>query len=93
MAETLKIALRGFLRGFVDLGRGFDWSCQTGQCAADRFIVSLAQVFAFLLTVLLLQCGTYLIAADKPLGGYASLILGLLSAITAIAAGGKSQKQ
>ena len=73
MAETLKIALRGFLRGFVDLGRGFDWSCQTGQCAADRFIVSLAQVFAFLLTVLLLQCGTYLIAADKPLGGYASL--------------------
>lgn len=93
MAETLKIALRGFWRGFVDLGRGFDWSCQTGQCAADRFIVSLARVFAFLLTVLLLQCGTYLIAADKPLGGYVSLILGLLSAITAIAAGGKSQKQ
>lgn len=26
MAETLKIALRGFWRGFVDLGRGFDWS-------------------------------------------------------------------
>lgn len=26
MAENLKIALRGFWRGFVDLGRGFDWS-------------------------------------------------------------------
>ncbi len=26
MAESIRIALRGFLRGFVDLGRGFDWS-------------------------------------------------------------------
>ena len=26
MAENLKIALRGFWHGFVDLGRGFDWS-------------------------------------------------------------------
>ena len=27
MTENLKIALRGFWHGFVDLGRGFDWSC------------------------------------------------------------------
>ena len=26
MAENLKIALRGFWQGFVDLGRGFNWS-------------------------------------------------------------------
>jgi len=26
MSENLKIALRGFWRGFVDLGRGFYWS-------------------------------------------------------------------
>lgn len=26
MGENLKMALHGFLRGFVDLGRGFDWS-------------------------------------------------------------------
>ena len=26
MSETVKIALRGFWRGFRDLGRGFDWS-------------------------------------------------------------------
>jgi hypothetical protein len=49
--------------------------------------------FAFVLILALIGTGTYLIATDKPLGGYASLILGLLSAITAIAAGGKSQKQ
>ena len=49
--------------------------------------------FAFVLILALLGAGTYLIAMDKPIGGYASLILGLLSAITAIAAGGKSQKQ
>ena len=91
MTDNLKIALRGFWRGFADLGRGFDWSCQTQQCAADGFILGLARVFAFLLTVLLLQCGTYLIATDKPVGGYSSLILGLLSAISAIAAGGKKR--
>ena len=45
--------------------------------------------FGFVLIVLLLGAGTYLIATDKPLGGYASLILGLLSAIAAIAAGGR----
>ena len=47
--------------------------------------------FAFVLILSLLGAGTYLIATDKPLGGYASLILGLLSAIGAIAAGGRKQ--
>jgi len=47
--------------------------------------------FAFVLILSLLGAGTYLIAADKPLGGYASLILGLLSAIGAIAAGGSKR--
>ncbi len=45
--------------------------------------------FAFILILSLLAAGTYLISADKPLGGYASLILGLLSAISAIASGGR----
>ena len=45
--------------------------------------------FAFVLILALLGAGTYLIATDKPVGGYSSLILGLLSAISAIAAGGK----
>lgn len=45
--------------------------------------------FAFLLILSLLAAGTYLIAADKPVGGYASLVFGLLSAISAIAAGGR----
>lgn len=26
MADNIKTALRGFARGFADLGRGFDWS-------------------------------------------------------------------
>lgn len=29
MAGNIKIALHGFLRGLVDLGRGFDWSPYT----------------------------------------------------------------
>ena len=91
MAENLKIALRGFWRGFVDLGRGFNWSCQFEQRVDDVLIFSLARTFAFVLTALLIQCGTYLIATDKPLGGYASLILGMLSTIGAIAAGGRKQ--
>ena len=92
MTGNLKIALRGFWRGFADLGRGFDWS-YTPQSDADCMVMSLARWFAFILTVVSIQCGAYLIATDKPLGGYASLILGLLSAITAIAAGGKPQKR
>ena len=92
MVENLKIALRGFWRGFADLGRGFDW-LYTPQSDADCMVMSLARWFAFILTVASIQCGAYLIAMDKPLGGYASLILGLLSAITAIAAGGKPQKR
>ena len=47
--------------------------------------------FGFVLILSLLGAGTYLIATDKPLGGYASLVLGLLSAIAAIAAGGRKQ--
>ena len=39
MTENLKIALRGFWRGFADLGRGFDWSASisppsAGTCGA-----------------------------------------------------------
>ena len=47
--------------------------------------------FGFVLILSLIGTGTYLIAANRPLGGYASLILGLLSAISAIAAGGRKQ--
>lgn len=47
--------------------------------------------FAFVLILALLGAGTYLIAADKPVGGYASLVLGMLSAISAIAAGGRKK--
>ena len=47
--------------------------------------------FGFVLILSLLGAGIYLIAPDKPLGGYASLVLGLLSAIAAIAAGGRKQ--
>ena len=90
MSETVKIALRGFWRGFRDLGRGFDWS-YTPQIYEDRAIMSVARVFAFILTAATIQCGTYLIATDKPLGGYASLILGLLTAITEITVGGRKQ--
>lgn len=49
--------------------------------------------FAFVLILALIGTGACLIAMDKPLGGYTSLILGILSAITAIAAGGKPQKR
>ena len=28
MKENLKTAIRGFWRGFADLGRGLDWSCE-----------------------------------------------------------------
>lgn len=47
--------------------------------------------FAFVLILSLLGTGTYLIAADKPVGGYSSLVLGMLSAISAIAAGGRKK--
>ena len=47
--------------------------------------------FAFVLILSLLGAGTYLIATDKPVGGYSSLILGMLSAISAIAAGGRKK--
>ncbi len=43
MVENIKIALRGFLRGIVDLGRGFDWSYtppkRTPQ-SIDRYFVN-----------------------------------------------------
>ncbi len=47
--------------------------------------------FAFVLILSLLGAGTYLIATDKPVGGYSSLVLGMLSAISAIAAGGRKK--
>ena len=47
--------------------------------------------FAFVLILSLLGAGTYLIAPDKPVGGYSSLVLGMISAISAIAAGGRKK--
>lgn len=47
--------------------------------------------FAFVMILSLLGAGTYLIATDKPVGGYSSLILGMLSAISVIAAGGRKK--
>jgi len=36
MTENLKIALRGFWRGFADLGRGFDWSYTPPKRSEDN---------------------------------------------------------
>ena len=43
MAENIKIVLRGFWRGFVDLGRGFNWTYTPPKESED---VGLGKYFA-----------------------------------------------
>lgn len=49
--------------------------------------------FAFVLIILLVGAGTFLVAMDKPIGGYSSLFMGILSAICTIASGGRPSSQ
>ena len=75
----------------VEREQDVDLACRDRASRVYFFTRMAGLCFGFVLIVLLLGAGTYLIAADKPVGGYASLALGLLSAISAIAAGGRSR--